>query len=317
MLPVLTKWLKRIGYTLLVLFVLVNLIAAFHAYKFTHFYSDAAPVKKPEKMSAGEKAKAIFFGIRYPKTKVVDTLGLVHDKVLLKTSDSLQLESWYVKNGSAKGTILMFHGHGSSKSGIIAEARKLHEMGYHVMLTDFRAHGNSEGNTTSIGIFESRDVKAVYDYVATKGEKNIIIWGISMGAATALKAIDEFGIKPNKLILEMPFGSLHSAVRGRMKTMGLPAEPLSTLLTFWGGVELGSWAFNHRPDSYAKKVNCPVLLQWGAEDKRVTEDETNTLFSNISSHEKIMIKYLQSGHESLFKKETGKWVSVMSFFLNK
>jgi uncharacterized protein len=313
----LTKWLKRIGYTLLVLFLLVNIIAAFHAYKFTHFYSNAAPVKKPEQMSGGEKLKAIFFGIRYPKTKVVDSLGLTHDTVLLKTTDSLQLESWYAKHDSAKGTILMFHGHGSSKSGIIAEARKLYDMGYHVILTDFRAHGNSEGNTTSIGIYESRDVKAVYDYIVAKGEKNIIIWGISMGAATALKAIDEFGIKPSKLILEMPFGSLHRAVQGRMKTMKLPAEPLSTLLTFWGGLEIGSWAFNHRPDQYAKKVNCPVLLQWGAGDKRVTEDETNTLFSNISSHEKMMIKYLQSGHESLFKKETGKWVSVMSFFLNK
>lgn len=312
-----SKWLKRIGYTLLVLFLIVNMIAAFHAYKFTHFYSNAAPVKKPEQMSGGEKAKAVLFGIRYPKTKVRDTLRLPHDTVYVKTMDSLTLECWYAQRDTAKGTILMFHGHGSSKSGVIAEARKMYELGYHIMLTDFRAHGNSDGNTTSIGIYESRDVKAVYDYVAGKGEKNIIIWGISMGAATALKAIDEFGLKPAKMILEMPFGSLHSAVQGRMKTMGLPAEPLSSLLTFWGGIELGSWAFNHRPDEYAKKVNCPVLLQWGAGDKRVTEDETNTLFSNIASHDKVMIKYLQSGHESLFKKETGKWVSVMSFFLNR
>ena len=311
------KWQKRTGYTLLVLFLLVNMVAAFHAYKFTHFYSDTAPVKKPEKMSAGEKAKAVFFGIRYPKSKVVDSLQLPHETVTLQTSDGVRLESWYVKSDSAKGTILMFHGHGGSKSGIIAEARQLHEMGYHLLLTDFRAHGNSEGNTTSIGIYESRDVKAAYDYMVSRGEKNIIIWGISLGAATALKAIDEFGLKPDKLILEMPFGSLHNAVQGRMKTMGLPAEPLSTLLTFWGGIEIGSWAFNHRPVVYAQKVNCPVLLQWGAKDKRVTESETNDLFRNISSHNKIMIKYQQSGHESLFKKETAKWVSVMSFFLNK
>lgn len=59
------------------------------------------------------------------------------------------------------------------------------------------------------------------------------------------------------------------------------------------------------------------MFQWGAGDKSVTKDETNTLFSHISSHEKVMIKYLQSGHESLFRKETGKWVFVMSYFLNK
>lgn len=51
----LSKWLKRVGYTLLILFVLINIIAAFHAYKFTHFYADAKPVKKPQEMSTGEK----------------------------------------------------------------------------------------------------------------------------------------------------------------------------------------------------------------------------------------------------------------------
>lgn len=313
----LSKWLKRVGYTFLVLFVLVNIIAAFHAYKFTHFYADASPVKKPQEMSTVDKMKAIFFGIRYPKSKVVDSLNIPHQTISLKTTDSVSLESWYVPKDSAKGTVMMFHGHGSSKSGIIAEARELHSMGYNLVLTDFRAHGNSEGSVTSIGINESKDVKAVYDYVVAKGEKNIIIWGISMGAATALKAVDEYGIKPTKMIIEMPFGSLHLAVQGRMKTMGLPAEPLSTLLTFWGGLELGTWAFNHQPSIYAKKVNCPVLLQWGAGDQRVTEDETNELFKNIGSRDKVMIKYLQSGHESLFKKEKAKWVSVMSFFLNK
>lgn len=313
----LTKWLKRVGYTLFVLFVLINIIAAFHAYKFTHFYIGAKPVKKPQEMSTGEKIKAVFLGIRYPKSKVADTLHIPHETILLKTSDSISLESWYARNDTAKGTIIMFHGHGGSKSGIIAEARALYAMGYNIMLTDFRAHGNSEGTATSIGIYESKDVKAAYDYVQLKGEKNMIIWGISMGASTALKAVDEFGIKPSKMIIEMPFGSLHLAVQGRMKTMGLPAEPLSTLLTFWGGLELGSWAFAHQPSVYAQKVNCPVLLQWGAGDQRVTEDETNELFKNIASRDKVMIKYLQSGHESLFKKERGKWISVMSFFLNK
>lgn len=194
----LSKWLKRVGYTFLVLFVLVNIIAAFHAYKFTHFYVDAQPVKKPQEMGLGEKTKAIFFGISYPKSKVVDSLNIPHETIQLKTADSIRLESWYAQKDSAKGTVLMFHGHGSSKSGIIAEARELYSMGYNVMLTDFRAHGNSEGTATSIGIYESKDVKAVYDHIAQKGEKNIIIWGISMGAATALKAVDEFGIKPSK-----------------------------------------------------------------------------------------------------------------------
>ena len=59
----------------------------------------------------------------------------------------------------------------------------------------------------------------------------------------------------------MPFGSLPDAVKGRVKIMGLPQEPISTLLTFWGGVQNGFWAFNLKPSEYAKKIKCPVLLQ--------------------------------------------------------
>ena len=84
----LSKWLKRVGYTFLVLFILVNIIAAFHAYKFTHFYADAHPVKKPQQMSTGDKMKAIFFGIRYPKSKVVDSINIPHQTISLKTSET-------------------------------------------------------------------------------------------------------------------------------------------------------------------------------------------------------------------------------------
>lgn len=70
-------------------------------------------------------------------------------------------------------------------------------------------------------------------------------------------------MQPSKIILEMPFGSLNNAVKGRVRTMGLPEQPISTLLCFWGGAEQGFWAFNHNPYEYAQKITCPTLLQWG------------------------------------------------------
>ena len=55
------KFLRRIFRILLVLFVLLNVIAAFHAYKFTHFYAgmDVAK-KKPEQMSIWDKTNATY-----------------------------------------------------------------------------------------------------------------------------------------------------------------------------------------------------------------------------------------------------------------
>ncbi len=311
------KWLKRVFYTVITVFVLLNIMAAFHAYKFTHFYVNVPPAKKPEQMSTGEKASAIFFGINYPKSKVVDSLHIPHSTIVIKTGDSIRLESWYAKaDSNAKGTMLMFHGHGSCKSGIIKEAEAFHQLGWNVLMTDFRAHGNSDGTVCTIGENESKDVKAAYDYIQSSGEKNIALWGISLGASTTLKAIADFNLKPSKVILEMPFATLLDGVKGRLRTMHVPEQPLSTLLSFWGGMEQGFWAFDLQPEQYATKLNCPVLLQWGLKDQRVTEAETNAIFKNLASHNKVLMKYVQSGHESLYKKEPQKWMSMVGSFLN-
>ena len=69
----------------------------------------------------------------------------------------------------------------------------------------------------------------------------------------------------------MPFGTLQNAVEGRVKLMGLPAEPLSALLTF--GAEGTEQGFGHSVISRKnmQKISCPVLLQWGKLDLRVTQ----------------------------------------------
>ena len=87
------------------------------------------------------------------------------------------------------------------------------KLGYNVFLIDFRAHGNSEGNTCTIGFDEAEDVRIVYDHIKAGGEKNIVLWGVSLGAATITRAVSKYGCKPEKIILELPFGSIEEAVR--------------------------------------------------------------------------------------------------------
>ena len=313
----LAKFLKRVLYFFVAIFILLNIMAAFHAHKFTHFYAGIPKAKKPEEMTGLEKAGFVFFGSKYAKSKVVDSFAIPHETVKLVTSDNKHLESWYAKvDSNAKGTILLFHGHGSSKSGIIAEATAFHQMGWNVLLTDFRAHGNSEGEVCTIGANEAKDVKSAYDYIRSLGEKNLVLYGISLGASTILTAVDHASIKPEKVILEMPFGTLLDGVKGRLRMMHVPEQPMSGLLTFWGGVEQGFWAFDHRPQDFASKLNCPVLLQWGLNDPRVTEAETNAIFKNLASHDKQMMVYARSGHKSLLKNEPTKWMSTVAAFLN-
>jgi len=300
---------------ILVLFVLINIITAFHAYKFTHFYdAGEVTIKKPADKSGWDKTREALFGINAAK-KQNDIVPDSNCKTIyLTTKSGLKLEAWYFAADSAKGTVALFHGHGGTKSGVYKESEEFRKMHYNTLLLDFRAHGGSGGNTCTIGYNEAEDVKLAYDFIKERGEKNIILWGISMGAATISKAVNDYPLQPSKVILEMPFGSILGAAEGRIKMMGLPGEPLAMLITFWGGIEHGFWAFKMKPTEFVKKINCPVLIQWGKNDPRVSRQEIDDIYHNITVA-KTLVVYDSSGHESLCKKETEKWKTATSTFL--
>ncbi len=309
------KIIKALLRLVILLFVLLNIVVIFHAYKFTHYYDNGDPAVIPQALKSGtDKTKDILFGINAQKKKETATDADLLP-VTLKTKDGLALDCWNIKVPEAKGTFIMFHGHGSNKSDILPQARALQQLGYNTFLVSFRAHGNSGGNTCTIGFEEAEDVKAAYEFVQAEKEKNILIYGVSLGAATVMKAVNDFGLAPQKMILEMPFGSLQDAVEARVKLMKLPVQPISSLLCFWGGTIHGFWAFNMKPSAYAKKINCPVLLQWGMNDPRVSKTETDDIFANISSPKKLVV-YENSGHQNLYTNETGKWLQNVGSFLS-
>lgn len=307
-------FIKRLFKSLLVAFIILNVIVICHAYKFTHFYDPGQiTIKNKEDKNGWDKTKEMFFGINSLKS-VNSAPDSAIKTTYFTTKSGIKLEAWEFPADSAIGTVALFHGHGGKKSSLLPEAAVFSSLGYNTILLDFRAHGGSQGNTCTIGYKEAEDVKLVYDYVAGKGEKNIILYGASLGAATITKAIHDYQLTPSKVILDMPFGSLSAAVTGRLKIMGLPPQPLGTMLTFWGGLENGFWAFNHNPYEYARKIECPVLLQRGKLDTRVTQEETDLIYSNIHSPKK-MILYDSTAHESLYKKEPVKWAAAITDFL--
>ena len=135
-------------------------------------------------------------------------------------------------------------------------------------------------------------------------------------AATITKAIADYHLTPEKIILEMPFASLPATVEGKMRMAGLSAEPIAGLLTFWGGSINGFWAFDMKPREFVKQIKCPVLMQWGKKDKGVTETEIHEILENISSPKELVV-YENSGHQNLCENEPDKWEDTVESFLQK
>lgn len=305
------QYVRWIGWVLLVQFLLINISAAFYAYKFTHVYDDPALRNAGPSKNIFVKTWRLFTGPRQPQSIITETPTFPYDTVSLKTRKGIDIDAWYSKTDSAsRGTIILFHGIGANKGMMLNEAHEFRYQGYNVMLVDFRAHGNSGGQTTTVGIREAEEVKLAYDFVTGKGEKNIFLWGSSMGAVVVAKAITEYDLKPAGVFLEMPFASLQSHLRARARVQGFEGaaeRPFGFFVTWWMGIERGFNGFKHTTSSYVKKVNCPVLMQWGALDNYVLQTETYKVYNAIASANKKLVVYDRAGHESLLQNDPVKW----------
>jgi uncharacterized protein len=295
--------------------IILNIIAAFHAYKFTHFDSGKNnKTKDAHLLSTGEKIKTLLFGISNPRPANRFIPDYNYKTITLQSNK--KIECWIIDAESSKGTIILFHGYSGEKSSMLDKAQVFLNLGYSVMLADFMGSGASEGNQTTLGFYESEEVKTAFDYIAAINGKNIILFGTSMGAVAIMKCINDYHIEPSTVIIECPFGTLLQTVEARFKTMHIPAFPMSNLLVLWGGIENGFNAFSHKPVEYAKQINCPVLVMYGEKDEKVSEDEIQLIYKNINTSRKQLVTFSEAGHENFLKHYHDEWTNSITSFLN-
>jgi len=308
---------KWILWVLLVQFVLINISGILYGYKLTHFYEPSLKPLQPSSKNILVKTWKLFRGPRFEKTVIEEVPHFPYETIDLVTKKNIKIEAWYMPVDSSKGTVIMVHGLGGNKSLLMSQAYEFRYFGFNVLFIDLRAHGNSGGNTTTLGFRESEEIKLAYEYIFKKSEKRIFLYGISLGAVVVAKAIYDYNLAPSGIILDMPFGSLKKLLEGRARILGFPEEPFGVLVTFWSGIERGFNGFRHNTIRYAKKINCPVLMQYGALDRLVTSTETNSIFRNIASDKKKLVIYENAGHDYFLDKDPLKWRKEVSEFLLK
>ena len=307
---------KIAGFIFLALFFLFNIVAYNHARKFTRYSEPVGNGQrtKLDKLSGIQKAAVIFSGINNPKPQNDSIPHVPYETVKIGTDR--KLEAWYLKSDSGKGTVILFHGYSGNKSPMIPHAEIMQRAGWDALLVDFYGCGGSDGNESTIGYKEAKDVKTAYDYIHSLSTKPIVLFGSSMGAAAIMKAVAEKTVAPDKIILECPFGNMRSAVDARIKVMGAPSFPFTDLFMFWGGVQNDFWAYSHNPEEYAKQITIPTLLLYGEKDNRVPRSETDLIYKNLAG-EKRLVTFPESGHESYLKRYTPEWTETVNEFLNR
>src|SRR6187455_722411 len=123
------KWIKRCLSTMTIIFVLMNVVAAFHAYKFTHFAdSRSEKTKDAKKLTGVQKIKTLVFGISNPRPE--NTIFPDSEYQVVKLKSNREIECWSMKVQQPKGTVILFHGYSGDKSSMLDKSVVLRNLHY-------------------------------------------------------------------------------------------------------------------------------------------------------------------------------------------
>ncbi len=119
-------------------------------------------------------------------------LQIASRTVETEAADKLLLRAEYY-DLHAKKTVIFLHGYRSNPMvNFSVQGLSFAEHGYNLLIVHQRAHGESGGNSPTLGLLEQYDAIRWVDWVKQATDvSEIVIYGMSMGAATAAYAADK------------------------------------------------------------------------------------------------------------------------------
>ena len=118
------------------------------------------------------------------------SVGLRSSEVTIPTADGVELAGWYVPSTN-RAAVVLRHGAGSTRSGVLAQAAVLADAGYGVLMVDARGHGASTGRAMDFGWYGDADIAAATAHLAARPDVDpdrIGVVGMSMGGEEAIGA---------------------------------------------------------------------------------------------------------------------------------
>lgn len=193
-----------------------------------------------------------------------------------------ELHAWWIPAAENNApTVLYLHGSFRNISYQLESTLRYHELGYNLLVVDYRGYGNSTGGKPSEDkVYE--DAESAWQYLLKqrgKKPRQVVIFGLSLGSAIA---IDLAVRHPEAagLIIESSFTSMRAM--GEMKYEYLPVGLL----------------LNQRFESLQKiqQLKIPVLLIHGNLDQKIPYEMSQRLYA--AAHQPKTLVIVEGGEHS-------------------
>ena len=211
------------------------------------------------------------------REKMLENIGRLvdtpYERVAVRSYDGLKLVGKLYEGEPGAPLILFFHGYRSTAERDASGGFQLcREKGWHILMVDERALGESEGKEITFGIRERFDCQTWAEYAAERfgPETPIFIWGISMGASTVLMASElPMPASVRGIVADCGFDTPAAIIKETARRRKMPAE-LSGWLVGLGARLFGGFRMDEASalDSISR-ARLPILLVHGEEDEIV------------------------------------------------
>lgn len=235
--------------------------------------------------------------------------------VALTTDDNLSLSGLLILNENACSTVLLCHGYRGAKE-------RLHRVlsffpQAHILMFDFRGHGQSQGELISIGYYEQKDIKAAVDFIKTHEKTKqlpLVGFGFSMGAASLIGAAAQ-GVPFDGLILDSSFARLDDQLtRSFEKRTGFPKFPFMPVTK-----RLFEWFAHYRveqvrPVESIQAIACPLFIVHSIDDDFTPVFNAHQLYEKATAKKELWL-VSKSFHGKIIKDYSDEYSKRVNNFL--
>lgn len=215
------------------------------------------------------------------------------ETVSISSYDGLTLyaDIYHTHPENSKWAILV-HGYTASRMMMPSYGCMFSRHGYNLLAPDLKGHGESEGDYIGMGWPDRKDILSWIDVILERDpEAEIVLYGVSMGAATVMMTSGETLPTNVKAIVEdCGYTSVWDIFADEMDVLfHLPTFPLLNTASW-----IASWraGYNFTEASsveQVKKASVPMMFIHGSEDNFVHTDMVYQVYEACPTEKDIMV----------------------------
>ena len=233
-------------------------------------------------------------------------------------SDGVSLNGYFAYSTQNKPWVICIHGYGGKATGMVEYIEMFRNLGMNVLTVDLRGHGDSQGNYYTLGVRDFDDIILWTNWLKKSFiADKIILFGISMGGATAIMAAAKKTELYSVVISDSaPSDFNRMFIRILKHRMGLVAHVFMPMLYLYTCVLAGYSLSDASAGEYVSQISIPILYIHGQADGLVPLEMMTELYEKSTCQkERFIVQGAE--HTGAIKKDRDLYLKTVSDFIQR